>query len=378
MATRSVATSDTLETFRTTFNSLGTDVGDLNSLTTTDKTSVVAAVNEAKSSTFSFTLRDSSSTTQTISGTDTLNVIGSGGISAVVSATDTLTISLDSTITGLTSITSTTITDGTLSINSGSISSATSITSTTITDGTLSINSGSISSAVNGNFSGAVTATSFSGDGASLTALNVSTDSTPQLGGNLDTQSFTVDGRDVSTDGTKLDTIETNATANPNAIDNIVEDTTPQLGGNLDLNGNNISGIGGIPSANLTGTVANARLTGSGAITINGSSVALGGTVTVGTTWESKSADFTAVSGKAYFIDTSAQGVTVTLPASPTIGDEIRILDVKGTFDTYGLAILRNGEKIQGVANDLSVTTERAGFSLVYYDTNEGWLLMEK
>ena len=203
-------------------------------------------------------------------------------------------------------------------------------------------------------------------------------DGTPQLGGNLDTQSFTVDGRDVSTDGTKLDTIETNATANPNAIDNVVEDTTPQLGGNLDLNGNNISGIGGIPSANLTGTVANARLTGSGAITINGSSVALGGTVTVGTTWESKSADFTAVSGKAYFIDTSAQGVTVTLPASPTIGDEIRILDVKGTFDTYGLAILRNGEKIQGVANDLSVTTERAGFSLVYYDTNEGWLLMEK
>jgi len=242
MATRSVATSDTLETFRTTFNSLGTDVGDLNSLTTTDKTSVVAAVNEAKSSTFSFTLRDSSSTTQTIFGTDTLNVIGSGGISAVVSATDTLTISLDSTITGLTSITSTTITDGTLSINSGSISSATSITSTTITDGTLSINSGSISSAVNGNFSGAVTATSFSGDGASLTALNVSTDSTPQLGGNLDTQSFTVDGRDVSTDGTKLDTIATNATANPNAIDNVVEDTTPQLGGNLDTQSFTVDG----------------------------------------------------------------------------------------------------------------------------------------
>ena len=38
-------------------------------------------------------------------------------------------------------------------------------------------------------------------------------DSTPQLGGNLDTQSFTVDGRDVSTDGTKLDGIESGATA---------------------------------------------------------------------------------------------------------------------------------------------------------------------
>jgi len=50
----------------------------------------------------------------------------------------------------------------------------------------------------------------------------------------------TFDGRDVSADGTKLDGIATSATANPNAIDNVVEDTTPQLGGNLDVNGNSI------------------------------------------------------------------------------------------------------------------------------------------
>ena len=42
--------------------------------------------------------------------------------------------------------------------------------------------------------------------------------------------SGTVDGRDVSVDGTKLDTV----------ISNLVEDTTPQLGGDLDLNGKNI------------------------------------------------------------------------------------------------------------------------------------------
>ena len=112
MALRSVATSDTLETFRTTFNSLGTDVGDLTSLSTTDKTSIVAAVNEALGATFSFTLRDETSSTQLISGNDTLNVVGSGGVSALVSATDTLTISLDSTITGLTSLDATTLTEG--------------------------------------------------------------------------------------------------------------------------------------------------------------------------------------------------------------------------------------------------------------------------
>lgn len=43
-------------------------------------------------------------------------------------------------------------------------------------------------------------------------------------------------------------------------INNVVEDTTPQLGGNLDLNSNDITGTGGIPAANLTGTVAAARV----------------------------------------------------------------------------------------------------------------------
>ena len=50
MAIRSVATTSTLEGFRTTFNSLGTDVGDLASLATTDTSSIVAAINEVNSS----------------------------------------------------------------------------------------------------------------------------------------------------------------------------------------------------------------------------------------------------------------------------------------------------------------------------------------
>ena len=96
MAARSVATTDTLDTFRTTFNSLaGTDIGDPSSLTTTAQT-IVAAINEVNTSVSAtgFVLRDSSSTTQTIVAGNTLNVVGSSGITAVVSATDTLTVSL--------------------------------------------------------------------------------------------------------------------------------------------------------------------------------------------------------------------------------------------------------------------------------------------
>ena len=66
MAVRSVATSNTLEQFRTTFNTLGTDVGDLTSLSTSSKSTIVGAINEINTSVTGtgFTISDGS-TTQT-------------------------------------------------------------------------------------------------------------------------------------------------------------------------------------------------------------------------------------------------------------------------------------------------------------------------
>ena len=111
MAVRNVATTSTLEGFRTTFNSLGTDVGDLASLGTTDKTSIVAAVNEINTSvTTAFKIKDSSSTQQTINSGDVLNFAGSTNITATVSGTDTVTFALASSISGLSNITSSNIT----------------------------------------------------------------------------------------------------------------------------------------------------------------------------------------------------------------------------------------------------------------------------
>jgi len=101
MAIRSVATTDTLETFRTNFNTLSSsDIGDPASLSTTNKT-IVAAINEINTSVVAtgFTIRDSSSTTQTITTGNILNVVGASGITAVVSATDTVTFDLSSSIT---------------------------------------------------------------------------------------------------------------------------------------------------------------------------------------------------------------------------------------------------------------------------------------
>jgi len=123
--------------------------------------------------------------------------------------------------------------------------------------------------------------------------------------------------------------------------------------------------------------VTNAKLTNS-SITINGVAATLGSSVTIaaGTDWQAvKTTTFTAVAGEGYFVNTNAGAFTVTLPATPTLGDEVSFIDYAGTFDTNNLTVGRNSENIQGSAADLTVATERAGFSLVYTDGTQGWLL---
>ena len=147
--------------------------------------------------------------------------------------------------------------------------------------GTLSINS-----KISGSFVSQLT----------LTPNATAASSTTAIAGNI-TVGGTVDGRDLATDGSKLDGIEASAdvtdTANvtaagalmdsevtnlaqvksfdsadyataaqgstaDSALQNVSEDTTPQLGGNLDLNSNNITGTGNI---DVTGTVTADGLT---------------------------------------------------------------------------------------------------------------------
>ena len=130
------------------------------------------------------------------------------------------------------------------------------------------------------------------------------TDDNFKVNGDI-TVTGTVDGRDLQTDGTKLDNIEELAdvtdsvsvenagalmdsevtnlqqvkdfdssnyataaqgTTADSALQNVVEDTTPQLGGNLDLNSNDITGTGNI---DVTGTVTADGLTVDGDVVVN-------------------------------------------------------------------------------------------------------------
>ena len=94
--------------------------------------------------------------------------------------------------------------------------------------------------------------------------------------------------------------------------------------------------------------------------------------------WQEQSAAYTASAGDKLFVDCSSSAVTVTLPLSPTQGDEIRIIDATGNASINNITINRNGSNIQGTADNLIIETDRAAFGLVYYNTTQGWLLMER
>jgi hypothetical protein len=94
-----------------------------------------------------------------------------------------------------------------------------------------------------------------------------------------------------------------------------------------------------------------------------------------GTSWQAvKTSNFTASAGQGVFANTTSSAFTVTLPASPTLGDEVTIVDYAGTFDSNTLTVGRNSSKILGADEDLTVSTERAAFTLVFTDSTQGWL----
>jgi len=111
-------------------------------------------------------------------------------------------------------------------------------------------------------------------------------------------------------------------------------------------------------------------------LTTNGSGVLSFVDNSGGTSWQAvKTGTYTAAAGEGIFANTTSGAWTLTLPASPAIGDEVSVVDYAGTFDTNNLTIGRNSQKIQGSAADLTVATERAGFTLAFTDGTQGWLL---
>ena len=85
------------------------------------------------------------------------------------------------------------------------------------------------------------------------------------------------------------------------------------------------------------------------------------------------SANANAVTGDKVAADTTSAAWTLTLPATPSNGDTITVLDYAGTFDTNNLTIARNGSNIESLAENMTCEVEDAAFTLVYVGSTIGW-----
>ena len=91
---------------------------------------------------------------------------------------------------------------------------------------------------------------------------------------------------------------------------------------------------------------------------------------------------YTAVEGDQLLIDTSGSGIgsaiTITLPASPSVGSEVTFIDSGTNFASNNLTIARNGSNILGAASNLVVSTNGAAFTLVFVNATRGWAYKDK
>ena len=78
----------------------------------------------------------------------------------------------------------------------------------------------------------------------------------------------------------------------------------------------------------------------------------------------------TAANGGIYYY-LNAGSVTLTLPSSPTVGDQVGIAEISGNTTSV---IARNGSNIMSLAENLELDLAYASFKLVFVDSTRGWV----
>ena len=109
--------------------------------------------------------------------------------------------------------------------------------------------------------------------------------------------------------------------------------------------------------------------------TITNSGTATGFGATGAVNWDTtpKTANFNAVSGVGYFVNTTSGAITVSLPAA-TAGNIIAISDYANTAATNNITIDPNGtDKINGVNQNATISTNGAAVTLIFIDATRGW-----
>ena len=97
-----------------------------------------------------------------------------------------------------------------------------------------------------------------------------------------------------------------------------------------------------------------------------------------GVSWQAieTGSTMTAVAGEGYWIDTTSNACTITLPSSDSNGDEIMFADYDRTWGTYGIVLDSNGLNYQGDDDtfDVEYGTDGTALHIVYSGATNGWI----
>ena len=176
-------------------------------------------------------------------------------------------------------LTAPTVTDGTASLSSGSLTSAVNgtfsgtVTGGTLTDGTASITGGAISSATTGSFSGSVSAGTLTSSGDLTVTGNTTLNGNIDLG-NASSDTITLTGSvdsDIISDANNTRSLGSNGNRWSNLYVVDVNASGSTTLSTVDINGGNIDGttIGGTTPAAITGTTINGTTITANTITAN-------------------------------------------------------------------------------------------------------------
>jgi hypothetical protein len=97
-----------------------------------------------------------------------------------------------------------------------------------------------------------------------------------------------------------------------------------------------------------------------------------------GIEWQSTivtTSTLTAVAGKGYWIDTTSNACTVTLPASASVGDQLILVDYARNWETNSVTINQNSLNFQGNSSPNPVyDTNGESVHIVYSGATNGWI----
>ena len=82
---------------------------------------------------------------------------------------------------------------------------------------------------------------------------------------------------------------------------------------------------------------------------------------------------YTSVAGAQIFANTTSNPITINLPLSPSVGDEVTIIDTRASWASNNLTVGRNGQPINTVSSDLTLSNAGQSITLVYIDATRGW-----